>query len=324
MKLNKLLLILSIIALFLSSCAYDDSYLDAKLPKNMVYFASLKDYTRTVVVGEGMQFRIGAAMAGVLHNDFDRTVNFKLGTTAFAVTDTSHIIMPTNYYNYVPLLGTDGTVQAIIPKGLFIGYFSIVLDSVKFLNDPLSLKGKFSIPVKIIATSLDSINKINDSVTVRVKYMAGTEGYYLYKNSITKELNGVTVGSTIIESSANESNDQAWSLVTQAPFTVLVTAPIAEYTTSMKLTGASASTPLKFSLTVNSSGISFQQISGQATVQADGVNSYDKKTHDFNLKFTFKKPSNDTIYHVSSNLIFRNRMLDGVNETRSYLNQLSQ
>ncbi|MEI7504273.1 MAG: hypothetical protein WCJ61_13415, partial [Paludibacter sp.] len=278
MKLNKLFLSLSAIAMFFSSCAYDDSYLDAKLTKNMVYFASLKDYTRTVVVGEGLQFRIGAAMAGMLHNDLDRTVNFKLGTTAFALTDTSHVIMPINYYNYASLLGTDGTVKAIIPQESFIGFFSIVLDSVKFLNDPLALKGKLSIPVKIWATSLDSINKVNDSVTIKVKYMAGTEGYYLYKNTISKELNGVTVGSTVVENYANESNDQAWSMLTQAPFTVLVTAPIAEYTTSMKLTGSSVSTPLKFNITVNSSGISYQQISGQAAVLADGANTYDKKT----------------------------------------------
>ena len=322
MKLNKIVLIFSIIASLLSSCAYDDSYLDAKLTKNMAYFASLKDYTRTVVVGEGLQFRIGAAMAGALHNDLDRTVSFKLGTTAFALTDTSHVIMPTNYFNYASLLTTDGTVQAVIPKGSFIGYFPIVLDSVKFLNDPLALKGKYSIPVKIVATSLDSINKVNDSVTIKVKYMAGTEGYYLYKNTITKELNGTIVGSTVVENFANESNDQAWSMVTQAPFTVQVTAPIAEYTTSMKLIGSSVSTPLKFNLTVNSTGISYQQVSGQATIQADGANSYERKTHDFNLKYSFKKPSNDTIYHVSSNLIFRNRMRDGINETRDYLTKL--
>ena len=109
MKLNKVFLTFLIITSFISSCAYDDIYLDAKLSKNMAYFASLKDYTRTVVVGEGLQFRIGAAMAGALHNDLDRTVNFKLGTTAFALSDTSHVIMPSNYYNYTSLLGTDGT-----------------------------------------------------------------------------------------------------------------------------------------------------------------------------------------------------------------------
>lgn len=324
MKLYKLITVIIVIAINAAGCAYDDSYLDAKLPKNMAYFASTKDYTRTVVVGEGMHFRIGAAMAGVLHNDYDRTVNFKLGTTAFAVTDTSHVLMPANYYNFAALQGADGTVQAIIPKGSFIGYFPVVLDSVKFLNDPLAIRGKLSIAVKIVATSLDSINKVNDSVTVKVKYMAGTEGYYLYKNTISKELNGVTVGSAVVENFANESNDQAWSMVTIAPFSVLVTAPIAEYTTSMKLAGASVSTPLKFNLTVNSSGISYQQIAGQATVLADGTSSYDRKTHDFILKYSFKKPSNDTIYHVSSNLIFRNRMRDGINETRSYLNQLTQ
>lgn len=322
MKLNKLVLIISIVASFLSSCAYDDSFLDAKLPKNMAYFASLKDYTRTVVVGEGLQFRIGAAMAGALHNDFDRTVNFKLGITPFSLTDTSHVVMPTDYYNYTSLLTKDGTAQAVIAKGLFLGFFPIVLDSVKFLNDPLALKGKLSIPVKIVATSLDSINIANDSITVKVKYIAGTEGYYLYKNVITKELNGATVGSTVVENFANESNDQAWEMVTRSPFTVLVTAPIAEKTTSMKLIGSSVSTPLKFNLTVNSSGISYQQVSGQATIQSDGTNSYDKKTHDFNLKYSFKKPLNDTIYHVTSNLIFRNRMRDGINETRDYLNKL--
>lgn len=323
MKLTRLILISLGFVLFASSCAYDDSYLDAKLPKNMAYFASLKDYSRTVVVGEGMQFRIGAAMAGALHNDYDRTVNFKIGTMPFALSDTSHVLMPTDYYNNGSLLSSDGTIQAIIPKGSFIGYFPIILDSVKFLNDPLSLKGKYTIPVKIVSTSLDSINKSNDSIMVRVKYMAGTEGYYLYKNVITKELNGATVGQ-LTENYANESNDQAWQMVTLSPFSVLVTAPIAEYSTSMKLTGASVSTPLKFNLTVNSSGVTYQQASGQAVIQADGTSSYDKKTHDFNLKFSFKKPSNDTVYHVTSNLIFRNRMVDGINQTRAYLNQLNQ
>lgn len=323
MKFTRLIFISLGFILFASSCAYDNSYLDAKLPKNMAYFASLKDYTRTVVVGEGMQFHIGAAMAGVLHNDYDRTVNFKIGTISFAVSDTSHVLMPTDYYNNSSLLGTDGTIQAIIPKGSFIGYFPIILDSVKFLNDPLSLKGKYTIPVKIVSTSLDSINKSNDSIMVRVKYMAGTEGYYLYKNLITKELNGTTVGQ-VTENYTNESNDQTWQMVTLSPFKVSVTAPIAEYSTSMKLTGASVSTPLKFNLIVNSSGITYEQISGQADIQSDGTSSYDKKTHDFNLTFSFKKPSNDTVYHVTSNLIFRNRMVDGINQTRAYLNQLNQ
>jgi len=196
MKLYKLIIVLIAIALNAASCAYDDSYLDAKLPKNMAYFASLKEYHRTLVVGEGLRFKIGAAMAGELNNNADRTVDFKLGSAvAFPVEDLVHVPLQTDYYNYYTLTGTSGLVQATIPKGSFIGYFSVVMDSVKFLNHPLAMlsasQTKFlTLPVKIVSTSLDSVNIANDSITIKVRYMAGADGYYLYKNSITKKLNG--------------------------------------------------------------------------------------------------------------------------------------
>jgi hypothetical protein len=318
MKLYKLIIVLIAIALNAASCAYDDSYLDAKLPKNMAYFASLKEYHRTLVVGEGLRFKIGAAMAGELNNNADRTVNFKLGSAvAFPFEDLVHVPLQTDYYNYNTLTGSSGLVQATIPKGLFIGYFTVVMDSVKFLNHPLAMlsasQTKFlTLPVKIVSTSLDSVNKANDSITIKVRYMAGTDGYYLYKNTITKKLNGNTVGTTITENYASESDEQAWRLTTAGPFTVEVASAIAEKTTS----------GLKFNLTVVPSGISYQSIAGQAVVEANGPSTYDKTTRDFILNYTYKKAGNDTVYHVNSNLIFRNRMRDGINETREYLNKL--
>ncbi|MCX6309269.1 MAG: hypothetical protein NTY32_10730 [Bacteroidia bacterium] len=312
MKLKELLIIIVVISFTAVSCAYDDSYLDAKLPKNMAYFASLKDYTRTVVVGEGLRFKIGAAMAGELTNNADRTVDFKLGNLGFLVGDTSHVALPTDYYNYSSLVGTAGTAQALIPKGSFIGYFSVELDSTKFLNDANALKGKFTIPVKIVGTSLDSINSTNDSVTIMIRYIAGIDGYYLYKNTIQKEINGANVGSPMVENFANESDNSAWRLLTKGPFTVEVTSAIAAKSTS----------GMKFNLTVDGSGISYQSIAGQATVQAESTNTYDKTTRDFNLNYRYKKTGNDTIYHVNSNLIFRNRVRDGINEPRDYLNRL--
>ena len=318
MKLYKLIIVLIAIALNAASCAYDDSYLDAKLPKNMAYFASLKEYHRTLVVGEGLRFKIGAAMAGELNNNADRTVDFKLGSAmAFPVTDLVHVALPTDYYNYAALTGTTSKVQAIIPKGSFIGYFTVVMDSVKFLNNPLAMLSTtqtqfLTLPVKIVSTSLDSVNLANDSITVKVRYMAGTDGYYLYKNTITKKLNGNTVGTTITENYASESDEQAWRLTTAGPFTVEVLSAIGEKTTS----------GLKFNLTVDNSGISYQSIAGQPVVDASGPSVYDKKTRDFNLNYTYKKSGNDTIYNVNSNLIFRNRMRDGINESRDYLNKL--
>ena len=46
----------------------------------------------------------------------------------------------------------------------------------------------YTIPVQIVATSLDSIEKGLDSIKVSVKYIAGQDGYYLYKNIIKKEV----------------------------------------------------------------------------------------------------------------------------------------
>ena len=318
MKLYKIVSVLGIVIISFAGCAYEDSYLDAKLPKNMAYFASLKEYHRTIVVGEGLRFKIGAAMAGELNNNADRMVDFKLGSsTGFPATDLVHVLMPADYYNHAALTGSTGTVETIIPKGSFIGYFTIIMDSVKFLNNPLSMlsatQTKFlTLPVKIVSTSLDSINAANDSITVKVRYMAGTDGYYLYKNTITKKLNGNTVGTTITENSASESDEQSWRLLTAGPFTVEANSAIGEKITS----------GLKFSLTVDNSGIRIQSIAGQPTVTATGTNNYDKKTRDFQLNYSFQKSGNDTVYHVSSNLIFRNRMRDGVNETREYLTKL--
>jgi hypothetical protein len=169
-----------------------------------------------------------------------------------------------------------------------------------------------TLPVKIVSTSLDSVNLANDSITVKVRYMAGTDGYYLYKNTITKKLNGNTVGTTITENYASESDEQSWRLTTAGAFTVEVLSAIGEKITS----------GLKFNLTVVPSGISYQSIAGQAVVEANGPSTYDKKTRDFNLNYTYKKSGNDTIYNVNSNLIFRNRMRDGINESRDYLNKL--
>lgn len=318
MKLYKLIIVLIVIALNTASCAYDDSYLDAKLPKNMAYFASLKEYHRTLVVGEGLRFKIGAAMAGELNNNADRIADFKLGSAvAFPVTDLVHVPLPTDYFNYEALTGTSGLAHAVIPKGSFIGYFTVVMDSVKFLNHPIAMLSAdqtrfLTLPVKIVSTSLDSVNRANDSVTIKVRYMAGADGFYLYKNTITKTLNGNTVGTAITENFASESDEQAWRLLTAGPFKVEVTSAISEKTTS----------GLKFNMIVDNSGISFESIAGQPLVTANGTNTYNRKTHDFQLNYSFRKVGNDTVYQVSSNLIFRNRMRDGINETRDYLNRL--
>ncbi len=302
------------ILVFTGCKKYDDGYLNPALPKTLAYFASFQEYSRTVVVGEGLSFKIGPAMGGALTNTQDRTVDLQIGTVLnkTSATDT-RLLLPTGYYNGAKL---GSPIRVVIPAGQFIGYFTIQFDSVSFLNDPVSMYKSlnnegYTLPVRIVATSLDSIEKGLDSIKVSVKYIAGQDGYYLYNNIIKKDVGGVIVDSkTITDSAVNESDNSAWRLLTQGPFKVKVTSAAAAFTNG-----------LNFNLNIDASkAITYESIAGQPAVTAEGTNTYTSKTRDFVLNYNYKKAGvADTLYHVSSRLIFRNRIRDKINETRDYL-----
>lgn len=309
-----------LIVIALSGCKkYEDGYLNATLPKTVAYFASFQEYSRTVVVGEGLEFKIGAALGGVITNTKDRTVDMQIGTVLYKTTPSdTRLLLPAAYYN---ASGLGPKISTVIPAGQFIGYFTIVLDSVKFLNDPVSMYKSlnnegYTIPVKIVGTSLDSIAQGLDTIKVSVKYIAGVDGYYLYKNVIKKEVAGAIIDSkTLIDSAQNEADNSTWRLLTQAPFKVKVTSAASAFTSG-----------LNYNLIVDQNkAVSYESIAGQPVVTPESTNTYDSKTRDFMLNYAYKKAGiADTIYHVSSKLIFRNRIRDKVNETRDYLSYFNR
>lgn len=284
-------------------CKYDDDYLNPKL-ETKAYFASKTEYTRSVIVGEGMQFKIGAAMSGVIENTRNETVDMIIDKSA--TLSEGKTLLPDTYYNSSEL---SGTIQATIPAGDFLGYFTVKMDSVNFLSDAKSLTGEYAIPVKIVGTSLESINEELSTVQVFVKYMATFDGYYLYRSTIKKEEGGVIAEEeTVTESYPNESDNSTYRLETKAPFTVTVTPAV-----SSSLNG------LKFDLTLNEEDntLSLASVVGFPEVSADGENIYNKKTRDLTLNYKYTE--NGIVYHVSQELIFRNRMVDEINQTRDYL-----
>ncbi len=292
-----------IIAICLIGCKYDDSYLDPRL-ETQAYFASAQSYTRTVIVGEGLHFRIGAAMAGVTENKQNETVDMIIAKDS-DLGDKE--LMPDNYYNSSEL---NGTIKATIPAGSFLGYFTVKIDSINFLNDPKALTAGYALPVKITATSLQAVNGELDNVVVSVKYMCGVDGYYLYESVIKTEENGVIMeDKTITENYPNESDNSTWRLETQAPFKVKATSAVNASTSG-----------LVFNIIVDGSTVTYESIAGNPEIIPNGVNQYNPKTRDFNLNYKYKSPAEpDVVYHVSQKLIFRNRMVDGVNQTRDYL-----
>ena len=170
--MKKIFIAIAMISFFFG-CKYDDDYLNPKL-ETMAYFASKTEYTRSVIVGEGMQFRIGAAMSGVIENTRNETVDMIINKNA-ALSE-GKTLLPDTYYNSSEL---SGTIQATIPAGDFLGYFTVRIDSINFLSDAKSLTGEYAIPVKIVGTSLESVNEELSFIQVFVKYMSTIDGYFV-------------------------------------------------------------------------------------------------------------------------------------------------
>ena len=82
--MKKIISVPLLVIVIMAGCKkYDDGYLNPSLPKTLAYFASFQEYSRTVVVGEGLSFKIGPAMAGVLTNTKDRTVDLQAFMSAW-------------------------------------------------------------------------------------------------------------------------------------------------------------------------------------------------------------------------------------------------
>lgn len=115
----KHLFILAAIVLCLSGCKYNDDYLAPRLDQTIAYFASATSYNRTLIVGEGLYFKIGAAMAGVKENPKDESVYMYISREPLGG---GKELMPKDYYNSSEL---GGVIEATIPKGEFLGYFTV-------------------------------------------------------------------------------------------------------------------------------------------------------------------------------------------------------
>lgn len=327
------------VAFGFAGCKYDESYLNSALPKPVCYFASFQEYDRIVIVGEGMSFKIGAAIGGITANTMDRTVEFNIFNYLKKSPGDIRVLMPTSMYKINNAAYTlNSKITATIPAGSFLGYFTVNLDSAAFLANPNAMgirstpisfvnNSVLTIPVRITGTSIDSIGRGNDSVFVSVKYQASVDGYYLFQNTLKKEFPVGTFIDTKTEKYTSEINNNTWRFFTVGPYKVEVTSPL---NSLIKSTGTSQ---LKFNLTVDANKlVTYESIVGMPVITPELTNVYDSKTRDFDLNFTYKKtgtPVNDTIYHVNAKMIFRNRTIDNgngqvVNQTRDYLSYFNK
>lgn len=175
--MKKIVLPIIIIAFLLTSC-YEDYVKD--YPYTTVAFSNAtggattpNTLFRTVVIGEGLRLDAGVYLAGVRDNTKDRWVDFVIDPTLLDDEKYSnYALMPESYYSMTE------KSRLVIPKGSFVGKTTIVLDSARFTQDPMSSKNHYAIPLRITSTSEDSILSTQSFQILVIKYINAFEGFY--------------------------------------------------------------------------------------------------------------------------------------------------
>ena len=317
MKKNAIIILAALFAL--TSCY--GSYIKDSTSQG-VGFANNVD-VRTVVVGEGMKFSTGVALAGVINNGEDRTVNYTVdeslaNTTALAAMQ-NHTLsyinelaadltelkpLPSSEYSLVNEGGQDGTT--VIKKGTHLGKITVQVDSAAYLAGSASMIPDFVVPLKITSgNGLDIISGF-ESTVIGVRYENMLFGNWYHGGKATVE------GGSETQTYATEipqSTNKVWTLTTVSPHSLTANAVAGE------LNGSAAQ--MKLTLSPDGS-VTIESVPGATyKVEPDGESRFnragllqDRKIF-LNYKFTDK---DGNLWHATDTLTFRNRVRDGVNE----------
>jgi hypothetical protein len=204
-----------------------------------VYFP-LQLPLRTLSLGEDridnsldkqLKFDIGISIGGMYNNSKNWTVDYvvdnKLTDSVYNLSNQRIIPVPSSYYTLSP----ENT--AIIPSGSFNGLIRVQLTD-QFLDDPLAFSGRYVLPLRITATSADSVLSGRPSVSnpdIRVasdweagmgprnwvlfgiKFVNPYHGSFIHRGKDIRFQAGVRKDSAIYHQKFVE-RDQIWALST--------------------------------------------------------------------------------------------------------------
>ncbi|MBN1925422.1 MAG: DUF1735 domain-containing protein [Prolixibacteraceae bacterium] len=252
---------------------------------------------RTVVKDEGLQLDMGLNLTGILENEEEHWVGFEIDPSLLEETGIKTLgykLMPSDYYSF-----SNGS-KFIIEAGSILGKVTVIIDSAKFLNDPLSLKHRYAIPFRLTDTSADSINSELDTKILVVKYINHFEGYYDQTGTVTSfDAGGSQTGTTSLEN--------VITLTTTSLDTVVSDGMMNQIGSDFAM-----------KIVVNSdNSVNIGNTAGSQSnmVTENGDCKFNGETSTFTLNY--KVTSTDGTYkNVSSQMVWRNRIRDGVNEWR--------
>lgn len=302
MKKNITLLIIAVLAAwFMQACSFD-AY-DEQYPTKSVLF-TYQSYNRQLVVGEGLEFKIGAVFSGMPENDRDRQIKYVVDPS---LVGSGQTLLPADYYTEA----TPG--QLVVAKGQLKGYGHVKLDSAKFVSDPKALTGEYVLPVRIVYADADTISPGKEFMILSLRYEGKQYGNYNYTGKRTDDSGNE-------ETYANNptATPSVRQLQTIAPNRFRLIAdpngaagdPQSE-TYSLLLTApVSGSGPVW----IETDPDNFPEV----TVEPDGESSYDASARTFVLKYKYTVKG--VSWHAAETLVFRNRIRDDQGDGR-YLNE---
>ena len=291
-----------------ASCGFDDDELT--YPYSSVLF-TYQDYTRNIVVGEGLSLNAGIVLAGFVNNNSDRVVQYvidpALVTDDWEMQESGKSVLPSAYYR----LGHPS--QIVVPKGQLKGYLPIVMDSVAFLSDPKSMTGEYILPIRLVSSAdVDSILYEKSFVRMSLSYFGKQHAYYQYSGDFYKIMDGVVYEFNAFAYIRTENESRRF-LQTAGPTQYLMVADATNRADPLNIvTGTSISGRVSFLINVPIEGtsVTLEAYPGSPyEVRASGTSSYDPDTRTFHLEYEWTL-EDGTICRIVENLVYRNRIRD--------------
>lgn len=319
-SMRKILLFIAVIVL--TGC-YDDYVQDYDY--NAIYFPFQTD-VRTVVVGEGMQFRQGITLGGVIENIQDREIYYELDNSL--VSPSTLDAMKNHAFSYVKALapsipqleelpaneyellfdGQPANGKIVMRKGEHVAFVTVKIDSAAFLARTDRTSPYSVIPFRLVKAEADLILENKETVAVGVMYENMLFGNYWHGGKTLVKKGDGTEEVITYYTKIPQSEDLVWKLTTVAPFELTVNG----------VSGEIASKTPQFKLKLNHDGkIDITPVDGaKYQVEAHGDSYFNNEKYIQNRKIylNYKYRHDGNEYVATDTLTFRNRIRDGINE----------
>lgn len=275
------------------ACSKYDSYI-YDYDYSTVYFPH-STLERTFVYGEFDAIKIAVQMGGRRENTVDEWVGYIIDPSLL---DSTQTLLPSSHYTL------SDPSRFVIESGELGGELVLTVNADFYAEADDKV---FSLPLRIIDASVDSVLEEQTSMVLSFKVEAAMFGNYYHNGVIIKSLAGVEQERITYHQEEPVTNDiNNWELTTIAKDT-LVSNGLGNVKSAGTIYG------IYMLVDSNNNVEIFSNTDSGIAATSNGLSSYNPDKLEFYLNYRYQD-TNGFDCEVTDTLIFRNRMLDGVNQ----------